>query len=291
MMSAVSRAPAPLLTPVRSRLLVLWSAAALALSLALSLSPSLTAPASAGALPGEGRDFSVTAHRGGPTRTLGENTMAAFKHSLRAGATAIETDVRRTQDDELVVLHDSGLGRTTTCTGPIGAWTRRQLDRRCREVTTRKPVPHVEELLAFAQARAERGRPFSLMLELKGSNWSVTQVRRVVNLVKDAGLVEHTALSSLRATVLERVRRLSPRMGNQLIVGGWRKVRQTRGIVGGYNIPARLLSERRVRGLHRQGAVVLGGYALTSAEWRTLARVGADGVVTPDVARYRAWLG
>ena len=80
-------------------------------------------------------------------------------------------------------------------------------------------------------------------------------------------------------------------MDTQLIVSGWRKVRQTKGVVGGYNIPARLLSEQRVRRLHRRGAVVLGGYALTASEWRTLAKVGADGVVTPDVARYRAWLG
>lgn len=277
MMCAVSRALALFLTPV----LVL-------LALPLSAAPA-TATATEG--PVAARDFSVTAHRGGPTRGLGENTLAAFKHSLRSGATAIETDVRRTADDELVVLHDSGLGRTTTCTGPIGAYTRRQLDRRCLERTGRKPIPHLEELLAFAGARAERGRPFSLMLELKGSNWSTTQVRRVVNLLKDAGLVELTAVSSLRATVLERVRRLSPRLGNQLIVSGWRKVRQTKGAVGGYNVPARLLTEQRVRRLHRQGDLVVGGYALTRAEWRTLAEVGADGVVTPDVTAYRAWLG
>ena len=113
----------------------------------------------------------------------------------------------------------------------------------------------------------------------------------MVTLVKDAGLVELTAISSLRATVLERVRRLSPRMGNQLIVSGWRKVRGTQDLVGGYNVPARLLTEQRVRRLHRRGAVVLGGYAVTRSEWRALARVGADGVVTPDVAAYRAWLG
>jgi glycerophosphoryl diester phosphodiesterase len=276
MMSAVSRAL--LLTPVLAVLL----------ALAPTVTPSL---APARATEGPTRDFSVTAHRGGPTRTLGENTLAAFRRSLRVGATAIETDVRRTQDDELVVLHDSGLGRTTTCTGPIGAWTRRQLDRRCLERTGRRPIPHLEELLALARDRADAGRPFSLMLELKGSNWSITQVRRVVTLVKDAGLVELTALSSLRAGVLERVRRLSPRMGNQLIVSGWGKVRRTQDLVGGYNVPARLLTEQRVRRLHRRGAVVLGGYALTRGEWRTLSRVGADGVVTPDVAAYRAWRG
>jgi glycerophosphoryl diester phosphodiesterase len=280
MMSAVRRALLLVLTP----LLVLVLPAS-------AVSVVVAGPASAADGAGGSRDFSVTAHRGGPTRTLGENTMAAFRHSLRAGATALETDVRRTKDDELVVLHDSGLGRTTTCTGPIGAWTRHQLDRQCLERTGRRPIPHVEELLALARARAAKGRPLSLMLELKGSNWSVTQVRRVVNLVKDAGLVDLTAISSLRATVLERVRRLSPRMGNQLIVSGWRKVRQTKGTVGGYNVPARLLSEQRVRRLHRRGAVVLGGYALTRPEWRTLQQVGADGVVTPDVAAYRSWLG
>ena len=151
MMSAVPRALALLLTPV----------------LSLAARPpavALDAPRPGVADRGtrRGRDFSVTAHRGGPTRTLGENTMAAFRHSLRAGATAIETDVRRTKDDELVVLHDSGLGRTTTCTGPIGAWTRGQLDRQCLERTGRQPIPHLEDAAGPragpAPSRAGRSR-------------------------------------------------------------------------------------------------------------------------------------
>lgn len=88
-------------------------AALLTATAATAASPAVAAP-----------DFAVTAHRGGPTRLLGENTMAAFRNALADGATAVEADVRRTFDDRLVVLHDSGLGRTTTCTGPIGAWTR-----------------------------------------------------------------------------------------------------------------------------------------------------------------------
>ena len=72
--------------------------------------------------------------------------------------------MRRTRDDELVVLHDSGLGRTTTCTGPIGAWTRRQLDRRCSRAHRAAPDPHLEELLDLARDRAAAGRPFSLLL-------------------------------------------------------------------------------------------------------------------------------
>ena len=231
-------------------------------------------------------DFTVTAHRGGPTRTLGENTMAAFRNALADGATAIETDVRRTRDDELVVLHDSGLGRTTTCTGPIGAWTRARLDRRCVERTSRRPIPHVEELLAFA-ARQD----FSLMVELKGSNWSSYQVRRVVNLVRDAGLVDRVAISSLRVTVLERVRRLAPRLGTQLIVSGWRKVRESRGRVDGYNVPAAALTRARVQALHRHDIQVIGGGESSVRDWARFARVEVDGVVTDRVPAYRSWLG
>lgn len=231
-------------------------------------------------------DFSVTAHRGGPTRTLGENTFAAFRHSLAEGATAIETDVRRTKDDEMVVLHDSGLGRTTTCTGPIGDWTRAQLDRRCVDTKSRRPIPHVEELLAFA-ARRE----FSLMVELKGSNWSSYQVRRAVNLVKDAGLVDRVAISSLRVTVLERVRRLAPRLDTQLIVSGWHKVRASRGRVDGYNVPASGLTRDRVEELHRHGLSVIGGLGESGQrDWARFARVGVDGVVTDRVQAYRSWL-
>ncbi|WP_310525794.1 glycerophosphodiester phosphodiesterase family protein [Nocardioides sp.] len=81
-------------------------------------------------------DFTLTAHRGAPTRTLGENTLPAFGRALSDGATAIETDLRRTKDDKLVVLHDSGVGRTTDCTGPIGSWTLRDLLKECREDTS-----------------------------------------------------------------------------------------------------------------------------------------------------------
>jgi glycerophosphoryl diester phosphodiesterase len=231
-------------------------------------------------------DFSVTAHRGGPTRTLGENTFAAFRNALAEGATAIETDVRRTGDDEMVVLHDSGLGRTTTCTGPIGAWTRARLDRQCVERTSRRPIPHAEDLLAFAARR-----DFSLMVELKGSNWSAYQVRRVVSLVKDAGLVDRVAISSLRVTVLERVRRLAPRVDTQLIVSGWRKVRESRGRVDGYNVPAAALTRARVKALHRHDISVIGGGESTSRDWARFARVGVDGVVTDRVPAYRSWLG
>ena len=231
-------------------------------------------------------DFSLTAHRGAPTRTLGENTLPAFGRALSDGATAIETDLRRTKDDKLVVLHDSGVGRTTNCAGPIGTWTLRDLVKRCREDTSRQPILTAHELLKWAEQTGA-----SLMIELKGSNWSVNQIREVVDLLKDSAVFDQVAISSLRLTVLERVHKLAPKLDTQLIVSGWRKVRASIGQVDGYNVPVSSLTKSRVKRLRRKGIVVVGGYADSPAQWRALAKLGVDGVVTPSVRGYREWAG
>ncbi|CAA9384753.1 MAG: hypothetical protein AVDCRST_MAG60-1148 [uncultured Nocardioides sp.] len=256
-------------------------ATALVAGAVLTAAPAL---AEADSGPSAGPDLTVTAHRGAPTRTLGENTLPAFGRALADGATAIETDWRRTKDDQLVVLHDSGVGRTTNCSGPIGTWTLRDLVRKCRENTTRQPVLTGRESLRWA---AETGA--SLMIELKGSNWSVGQVRAVVTLLKESDVFEQVAISSLRLTVLERVHKLAPRLDTQLIVSGWRKVSASLGTVTGYNIPASSLTRSRVARLHRKGVVVVGGYADAPAQWRVLSRLDVDGLVTPSVRDYATW--
>lgn len=53
----------------------------------------------------------VIGHRGAPTHAP-ENTLASFDAAVRAGARAIELDVRMTQDGHLVVAHDAACGRT-----------------------------------------------------------------------------------------------------------------------------------------------------------------------------------
>jgi glycerophosphoryl diester phosphodiesterase len=54
----------------------------------------------------------VIAHRGASAHAP-ENTLAAARRAVVAGADAIECDVHRTRDGELVVIHDRDLRRTT----------------------------------------------------------------------------------------------------------------------------------------------------------------------------------
>jgi glycerophosphoryl diester phosphodiesterase len=60
------------------------------------------------------------AHRG-QRATFPEQTLEAYEEAIRLGADGIETDVQRTRDGRLVMLHDLTVDRTTNGHGPIAA--------------------------------------------------------------------------------------------------------------------------------------------------------------------------
>ena len=68
----------------------------------------------------------VIAHRGS-SADRPENTVAAIKRAIEAGATATEIDVRTSKDGHLVILHDETLDRTTNGTGRVEENTLEQL--------------------------------------------------------------------------------------------------------------------------------------------------------------------
>ena len=59
------------------------------------------------------------AHRGDPVRER-ENTLPAFTVAVALGADMVELDLRRTRDDEIVVLHDQTLQRLWGVDASVG---------------------------------------------------------------------------------------------------------------------------------------------------------------------------
>ena len=59
------------------------------------------------------------AHRGEP-KGARENTLPAFAAAVALGADMVELDLRRTRDDEIVVLHDQTLDRLWGVHGSVG---------------------------------------------------------------------------------------------------------------------------------------------------------------------------
>ena len=103
----------------------------LALSLALTALAAAGIPAaSAGAATNpwlEKQPLNI-AHQGGEDE-FPSNTMYAFKSALKAGADMLELDVGVTKDDQVVVMHDTTLDRTTSGTGTIASHTLAQIEK------------------------------------------------------------------------------------------------------------------------------------------------------------------
>ena len=73
----------------------------------------------------EGRPL-VMAHRGG-AGLWPENTMFAFERAAEMGADVIETEIHSTADNNLVLIHDKTVDRTTNGTGPVNSFTLAEL--------------------------------------------------------------------------------------------------------------------------------------------------------------------
>ena len=112
----------------------------------------------------------VMAHRGDAMHAP-ENTFAAFRLALDAGADVLETDLWITADGVLVCHHDRTLDRVTDCTGAIPDMTLAQVKEArvlrsyCAQFDEAQypdeRIPALEELLAFVPEEV------GLALELK----------------------------------------------------------------------------------------------------------------------------
>jgi glycerophosphoryl diester phosphodiesterase len=98
--------------------------------------------------------FTIYAHRGARGHAP-ENTLLAFSLAFDLGADAIEFDVQRSSDDELVVIHDDTVDRTTNGRGYVRETPfakLRELNAGVRWNTPQR-IPTLAETLALVEAR------------------------------------------------------------------------------------------------------------------------------------------
>jgi glycerophosphoryl diester phosphodiesterase len=148
----------------------------------------------------------VMAHRG-QRATYPEQTLEAYEAAIRLGAEAIETDVQRTSDGRLAMMHDLTLDRTTSGQGRIAdrTWTElRALDAgswfgpgfaACR-------VPSLEEAIELVV-----GAGLALCVEIKGEAHETPGTAvAVATLLRDRGLLDQVFISSFDHAALQAAR-------------------------------------------------------------------------------------
>lgn len=104
-----------------------------------------------------GADVLVIAHRG-DWRNFPENSLEGFSSAIEMGVDMIEMDVAKTKDNQLVIMHDQTLDRTTNGKGLVSDWTLDALRKLFLKdglgIETRCKIPTLEEALLICKDKS-----------------------------------------------------------------------------------------------------------------------------------------
>ena len=232
----------------------------------------------------------VTAHRGFSGQAP-ENTLAAFRAAIAAGSDGIELDVHLTRDNEVVVIHDDTLERTTTGKGNVAEKTFAEL-RRLDAGAWFNPrfagerIPTLTEVLEIARGRVR------VNIELKkGKSFPYTMEEladRTFAVVEKARMTDQVLFSSFDPASINRIRAKNPHLPIALIVDRPWENPEDPGAGTRYptlNCWTTVLNEENVRRAHTGGIQVHAWTVNTPADMEKVISLGVDGIITnhPDL--------
>ncbi|WP_225048368.1 glycerophosphodiester phosphodiesterase family protein [Lacticaseibacillus kribbianus] len=155
----------------------------------------------------------IFGHRGYPAR-FPENSLAGFRYAVAHGIDGVETDVHRTADGELVIMHDEWIDRTTDGHGAIKDYSLAQL--RTFHLANGEPIPTFQEFLA-AVADADA----LLDIEFKTTRYRYEGIEaQIQGLVERYGVADRTVYCSFNPDSLVTIHDLAPQMQRCLLTEG-----------------------------------------------------------------------
>lgn len=227
------------------------------------------------------------AHRGASAEAP-ENTLAAFRRAIDAGADGIELDVHLSADEVPVVIHDATLERTTDGFGAVAAHgvdSLRALDAGSWFAPdfAGEPLPTLEEALRLLAGRLR------LNIEIKEARAG----RAVVALLRQFPRAE-VILSSFDYGVLSDLRRLDPDLPLAVLhdTGNWRLAlaRAEALRARAFHPRADLVSRPLLAACRRLRLPVFAWTVDVPGRARALARMGVDGLFANDPGAVRCQL-
>ncbi|MFC0679359.1 glycerophosphodiester phosphodiesterase [Lysobacter korlensis] len=157
------------------------------------------------------REVTVTAHRGA-SAVAPENTLAAFRAAVDAGADAIELDVRLSADGAPVVVHDRDFLRIAGDSRAVGETSLaaiRKIDAGLRfdPAFAGERIPTLAEALAFIDRRA------LTLIELKPDGGNADQLlAATLREIERGGYEDVVMLASLSPELVRAARAAAPTM-------------------------------------------------------------------------------
>jgi glycerophosphoryl diester phosphodiesterase len=204
-----------------------------------------------------------------------ENTLTSFKKALEIGVDAVELDVRKTRDNQLVVIHDADVKRTTNGEGLVSELTLKEI--RGFSAEGGEKIPTLVEALDFLDKKVK------VLIELKEAGVE----EQVLSIVRGKGVEKNVVVVSFLEEALKKVRELDKDVETGLIYAKHKNpVKAALELKANYLIAFyRFTHTANVAKAHENGLKVVVWTINTPQEVEEYAMKGVDGIASdkPDI--------
>jgi glycerophosphoryl diester phosphodiesterase len=204
-----------------------------------------------------------------------ENTLRSFQKALELGVDAVELDVRRTKDGQIVVMHDADVKRTTNGEGLVSDLTLAEIQK--LNMDKNEHAPSLKEALQFLNGKAK------VFIELKEENVE----QQVLDVIDQVGTEKSVVLVSFLENTLKTVKELNPKVETGLIYAKHKNPLKAALDVNAQWLLAlyRFMHTANVEKAHANGLKVLVWTINTAEEAAEMAKKGVDAIASdkPDI--------
>ena len=151
----------------------------------------------------------VWAHRGA-SGYAPENTLAAFQKAVDLGADGVELDIQLTKDDQIVVIHDETIDRTSNGKGWVKDYTLEELRafnyNRTKTEYEHADIPTMREVFELL-------KPTGLFINIEIKTGVVFYEKieeKILALTKEMGMEDRVCYSSFNHYTVTRIHELNP---------------------------------------------------------------------------------
>jgi len=227
----------------------------------------------------------VIAHRGF-SGAAPENTLTAFQKAIEVGSDMIELDVQLSKDEEVVVIHDETLERTTFTGGKVFDYTLKELKKLDAgswfgPQFSGERIPALKEVLGLAKGR------ILVNIEIKnpthGQYSIIDLAKAALREVKKAGMLNQVIFSSFNPAGLEWIQEREPRVWVALLYHkSWSSLAEvTEGKnYSVLNLRNAYLTKDKIVKIHSEGMKVNVYTVNFEEEMEQFIRWGIDGIIT-----------
>ncbi|MFW9937409.1 MAG: glycerophosphodiester phosphodiesterase [Candidatus Thorarchaeota archaeon] len=143
-------------------------------------------------------DMLIIGHKGA-SKTEPDNTLRAFQKAIELKADYIEFDIHQSKDGEIVVMHDDNTLQTTGYDGYIKEMTLEELKK--LDCGMGERIPTLKEVIKLCKGK------IGLQIEVKVINIG----EKVVDLLKEADLIESSIISSFIHNEVIKIKNYEPK--------------------------------------------------------------------------------